>query len=189
MIELGSHEMHGRAVFRHARLERLAVRRHAREQRQQRRVDIEHAPCVMFHEGRREDAHETGQHDQVGGKAVDHGLQRRIELFAAGKILVGNDSGRYPVFRGKNQSLGIGPVTDDGGNTGRPLLGLRRAHDRFHVAAASGNEDNDIFHSAHCTRYDGANLERPALLLRRNMTPWPRRPSRHAARHAGVALI
>ena len=45
----------------------------------------------------------------------------RIELFAAGIILDGNDCGRYPVFRGKNQSLGIGPVTDHGGNTGWPL--------------------------------------------------------------------
>ena len=146
------------------------MRRHAREQRQQRRVDIEHAPRVMLDEGRRQDAHETGQHDQVGGVAVDHGLQRRIELLAAGIILVGNDSGRYPMFRGKNQSLGVGPVTDDGGNTGWPLLGLRRAHDRFHVAAASRNEDNDIFHSAHCTRYGDANQERPLLLLRRQHT-------------------
>ena len=88
VIQLGADEMHRGASHLAAFLDRPAMRVQAGERGQQRRVDVEHAALVARHEFRRQDAHEAGQHDQVGRVAVDGLGQRRVERGAVGEGLV-----------------------------------------------------------------------------------------------------
>jgi hypothetical protein len=95
------------------------------EQRQQRRVDVQHAAGVVLDEGHGQDAHEAGQHHQVGREAVDGLLQGGVEGFARREFLVVDHGGRNAVRLREREPLGVGLIADHGGNTGRPLLRLR----------------------------------------------------------------
>ncbi|EWH02036.1 hypothetical protein Q427_10975 [Halomonas sp. BC04] len=70
-VELFGDEMHAAAMLCNAIGKRLGVGVQSLVGRQQRRVDIEHPPQVALHEARSQDAHEAGQHDQVGLMAID----------------------------------------------------------------------------------------------------------------------
>ena len=108
VVEFGGDEMHRRAVLGHAGGQRLGMRGQAGKQRQQRRVDIQHAAGVVLDERRRQDAHEAGQHDQVGRVAVDFGLQYGVELGAGGVILVRHHRRRNSVRGRERQPGGVG---------------------------------------------------------------------------------
>ena len=49
---------------------------------QKGRMNIEQAACIVLHEGRRQDAHETGQHDQRGLVSFDAELQGSVKSHA-----------------------------------------------------------------------------------------------------------
>ena len=86
-VELGLDEMDGAAVLLQAGGERALMRMQAAQVRQQRRVDVEHAPAPALDEFRPEDAHETGETDEFDCVRFERRLQRRLERFAVGMTL------------------------------------------------------------------------------------------------------
>ena len=71
--------------------------------RKQRRVDIHKPSCEPGDKARRQNTHEVGQNDQVGGLALEHAGEIRVECLAALVGLMVNQrcldrslSGRYP---------------------------------------------------------------------------------------------
>jgi hypothetical protein len=100
----------------------------------------------MLDEGRGKDAHEAGEHDQVGLEAVDGFLQGGIEGLARSEGLVVDHGGRDAVRLREREPLCVGLIADHGGNPGRPLLRFARPHDGLHIAASARNKDHDIFH-------------------------------------------
>ena len=134
------------AVHLHAHGQRLLMRMQPREARQQRRMNVQHAPGVMIDEARRQDAHEARQHDQVGREAVDDLRQGGVETVAVGKALVVDHRGGNAVRGGKFEASCVGAVGDHGGNAPGPTLGLTGTNDGFHIRATSGNENDDVFH-------------------------------------------
>ena len=63
-IELGGHEMDGRAADAHAVLERLPLRVEPGKRRQQRRMNVEDAIGKRLEQRRPDQPHEAGQTDQ-----------------------------------------------------------------------------------------------------------------------------
>ncbi|MNH08046.1 hypothetical protein D3C79_674510 [compost metagenome] len=104
---------------------------------QQRRVDVEQAALIVAHEAATEDAHETGQHHQVRGKAVDARHQRGIEGFTAVELGVlehdAVDAGR----RGALQAVGIGAVGNHRTDAHRAVLALAAVDQGLQVAAGA----------------------------------------------------
>src|SRR5207247_51969 len=84
-------------------------------------------------------------------EAIDHTLQRGVEVGPAREVLIGHDRSRDAVRRGEYQTFGIGAITDDGRDPGRPMFGFGGAGDGLHIAASPGNQHNDVSHGAHCT--------------------------------------
>ncbi|ABA49524.1 hypothetical protein BURPS1710b_1125 [Burkholderia pseudomallei 1710b] len=145
-VELRNHEVDGCAVQRDARVERLLMRMNALEARQQRRMDVEHPPLIFGDERRRENAHEAGEHDEIGGEAVDFGGERRIEAVAAVERAVVDDGRRDAVRRREFEAGRAQPVGNHGGDLGGPAFARAGAYDGLHVAAAAGNQDDKFFH-------------------------------------------
>ena len=65
-------------------------------------------------------------------------------------------------------AAGSGLVADDSRDPGRPLFISRGAHHRFHIASAPGNEDHNVFHSAHCTLSRGPDQDKAGIMLQRS---------------------
>ena len=64
-VELGGHQMHGRAGHPDAVLERLTLRVEAGKRGQQRRVDVEDAVRKRVEQRRADQPHEAGEADQL----------------------------------------------------------------------------------------------------------------------------
>jgi hypothetical protein len=64
-IQIFVHEVYGTARHLDAMLQRLVLRRRGRERGQQRRVDVQHAAGKFADESGAEQAHVSGQADQV----------------------------------------------------------------------------------------------------------------------------
>lgn len=146
VVQFGGHEMDRCAVHLDAHGQCLLVRMQPGKAGQQRRMDIEQASCVALHEARRQDAHETRQHHQIRREAVDGRGQGGVEAVAVGEGLVVDHGGGDAVRSRKPEAGGVRAVGDHGGDAPRPALGLACADDGFHIRAASGNENDDIFH-------------------------------------------
>lgn len=127
-------------------VERPLVRVQAGEGRQQRGVDVHQAPCVTADETFAEDAHETGQHDQIRRKTVDALGQGGIEGLPPGKGLVVDVMRDDAGLGGCLQPCRIGPVTDHGGDVDGQIAGIAGGDQCLHVAATAGNQDDDILH-------------------------------------------
>ncbi len=78
----------------HARLERLALRAHARERGQEGRVDVDDAAGEGAQHLVAQHAHEAGQHDQIGLLRAQAGHQRAVEAGARRVIAVIDDERR-----------------------------------------------------------------------------------------------
>jgi len=116
------------------------------EGRQQRRVDVQQPAGVARDELGRQDAHEAGQHHQVGLVPVDLLGQRGVEGGAIGmRAVVQTDRGDALRLR-PGQPARLRTVADDGNDGGGPALGLAGLLDGFHVGAPAGNQDHDAFH-------------------------------------------
>ena len=91
----------------------------------------------------REDAHKACEDDQIRLIGIDflhHGL---VEIEAAGEVFVVEAVGGDAALGCPSQSGGSCAVTEDGGDAG---VGNGGIDDGLHIAAAAGDEDNDVFH-------------------------------------------
>ena len=152
VIQRGGDEMYGRSMHLDSGRQRLPMRCHAWKTRQQRRMDIEHASSIMLDACCRQNTHESGQHNQIRRKTINHGAQRSVELFAIRIVFISHDSRCNSMAGGKLQTFSVGAVANHGGDAGGPLFGLGSAQNSFHVAATTGDQDNNASHGAHCTR-------------------------------------
>mmetsp|Transcript_42317 Transcript_42317/g.99297 ORF Transcript_42317/g.99297 Transcript_42317/m.99297 type:complete len:254 (+) Transcript_42317:3155-3916(+) len=146
MVELGGHEMHRGTGQLAAHCQRPLVRVQAGEGRQQRRMNIEQTAGIARREAGRQDAHEAGQHDQVGREPVNDARQLGIKVLATRKGLVVDHGRRDAVRRREREAAGLGPVADDRRHLGRPALGLAGLHDGLHVGASAGNQNHHALH-------------------------------------------
>jgi hypothetical protein len=131
-------EVHRAAVNAHAGFKRPPVRIQSRESGQQRGMDVHDPALVALDERRREDAHETRQHDEVRPVAVDLGSERRLERGAVGKRTVVDHGGRDAAPGGNAEAARLRIVADDDGDARRQA----RIEHRLHVAAAPGDQDD-----------------------------------------------
>src|SRR5205085_3643356 len=72
VIEMLIHEMHGAARNSHAVLERLLLRLQPGKSRQQRRMNVQDALRKLLNEPRREQAHISGEANQVNVILLEH---------------------------------------------------------------------------------------------------------------------
>lgn len=99
----------------------------ARIARQQGRMNIKQASGVVLHEGGRQDTHEPGQHQRVGGTGIERRDHRLVERLAAGVVAVVDLEGIEPVLAGTFQTAGIRTIAehaDDAGGQGARLNGV-----------------------------------------------------------------
>ena len=149
-VEDGRHEVHGRAVHAAARVDRALMRVETGKEWQKRRVDVENLSFVAAYEPLREDSHEARENDHGGLIGVDRRGKRLFEGFARGIGLVVERHGVDPFAAGRVEPLGKRTV----GNHRRdleavaafPVFAAGRAQNGFKIAAAAGNQDNDVLH-------------------------------------------
>ena len=109
-------------------------------------MNVEQTPLEARHEVSGEDAHESGQRQDVRRMLFDALGQHRFECLsrcvtAMIDALDGNAALRCP-----RQTVRIRPAGYDRSNANRPFFARRRIDDRPHVAAAAGDEDDQRFH-------------------------------------------
>lgn len=123
------------------------MRMQSRIGRQQRRVNIDQTATVMIDEILREDTHEAGQHNEIRLEFVDYSGQGSIEPGAIRMVVMRDHGCRNAPRCGIRQTAGIGTIADHR----RDPAGQLRLHQRLHVGAAPGNQNDDFFHgsSAH----------------------------------------
>ena len=106
-------------------------------------MDVDQAVFIMCAEFRSQNAHKARQYNQIRLIGIDffhHGLikcQTRVEVF-----MVQTVSGNTAFCRPCQSGCGLA-VAQYGCNVGIGNIGI---HNRLHIAAASGNKDDDIFH-------------------------------------------
>ena len=121
------------------------VRVQAGERGQQGGVDVDQTPGIVRHKTWRQDAHEAGQHHQAGLVGINRLHQGCIESGARfgfmGKGLVIHHRRVHALCLREQQTLGVGPVADDGRHLGLealcPVVALCGAQDGGHVGAAA----------------------------------------------------
>ena|GEM_PF-2742792 len=145
IVEFRRHEMYARPVQPHPSRERAPVRMQPRKSGQQRRMDIEQTPRVMPDEIFAKHPHEPGQHDQVGCVNINGSPQGVIEPVSVGIIGMRDNRRLDTLARRKRETGGIGAITDDRRDA---RAGNIRPDDGLHVAAPTGNKDDNGFHDA-----------------------------------------
>src|SRR5215204_6296140 len=131
------------AVDAHAGLERPPMRVEAREQRQQRRMDVQHPPGPAVDEPRRQDAHEAGKAEELDAMRQKLLVERTLEGLALRIGLVVDDRGCDPGGRRPREAFRVRPVRDHQRDLGRVVGRLGGLDQRRHVGTAAGNEDGD----------------------------------------------
>ena len=131
--------------------------------RQQRRVDVEQPARESLDEARGEDAHESGERDELvrrSRRAPSRARRRRTSRSAnclTGTTLTGTPS---EAARAMPPAVSRSATTR---TTWKPASGaLRRAHDRLHVAAAAGDHHRHGQHPSIPRRRRRACRARPA---------------------------
>lgn len=118
---------------------------------QQRGVDVEQPASKGLAEWGGENAHEAGEHDEVGRMGLDGLGQCVIESLTRRKSLVIDDLGMNASRLCHGQALSLGTVGDHRSHIDGPTPCIERIQDGHHVAAASGDEhDQSGFHQADC---------------------------------------
>jgi hypothetical protein len=117
-------------------------------------VDIEQATAVVLNETGTQDAHESRQHHQIRLIEIDLLGQCTIKTDTVGEIamLYGSDWDSCQLSGA--QSGCVGTITDDRRDPSGPLVGGCSTDNGLHVAAATRNQDHDIFHVADCSSED-----------------------------------
>src|SRR5215218_7439802 len=131
------------AVDAYAGLERPPMRVKAGEQRQQRRMDVQHPSGPAVDEPRRQDAHEAGKAEELDAMRQKLSVERALQSLALRIDLVVDDRGCDPGGRRPREAFRVRPVRDHQRVLGRVLRRLGGLYQRRHVRAAAGNEDGD----------------------------------------------
>lgn len=113
-VELGSHEMHTRAVLDITGIQRALMGAQARVFWQQRGMDIDHAAVPLPHEIRIDDAHVARADEQLWIELGDCSEQRLIKVCAIGEILRTPSERRYASLPRPFERLTVGLVRSDG---------------------------------------------------------------------------
>ena len=118
---------------------------------QERGMNIDYAPGVMRHKPWRENAHETSQDHQRGIEGV-YGLhQGVVERFAAVKSFVVQALGGQALRTSPGQTSCVLAVAEHGHHLGTllfgPTLGAGGLHNRLHIGAGAGNQNDDVLHA------------------------------------------
>ncbi|MNN34263.1 hypothetical protein D3C81_1480630 [compost metagenome] len=148
MVEFRGNEVHGGAMQLDAGVQRLLVGVQPGEARQQRRVDIQQPARIAVDKTRRQDAHEAGQHHQVGRMGIDGLGHRGVKRGAVGELAMVDHAGGNALLLRELQPGGIGPVRQHRCHAGRPATARAGPDDGFHVGATPGNQDDNFFHRA-----------------------------------------
>lgn len=104
-------------------------------------MDVDQSAVIARHKPRREDAHESGQRDKIGMESVDKVGKRGIETVAIRIVAVLDDGGRNAMRLRDLQPAGIRAIADHC----RDVAWQTGFQQCLQVAAAAGNEDNDVF--------------------------------------------
>jgi hypothetical protein len=78
--------------------------------------------------------------------AFDRLGERGVERVARRERAVVDDLHSDAALARERKTGGIGAVAHHSGDPCIPALALARAHDRLHVRAAAGDEDDDVLH-------------------------------------------
>ncbi len=138
-------EMYRAAGDPHAGVYGALVGVEARKERQQRRMDIDDPAFVALDEGSGQQPHIAGKADDIRRKRVQGIENRRLVRFLAGIGFAHKGEGRNALGRRLFETARIRPVGDDADDFGWIVFRLRGLHQRHHVGAAAGNEDDDAF--------------------------------------------
>jgi len=135
-IQFGDHEVHTGSGFGVSGIERALVRVQPRIFRQQGRMDIEKAACVMRDERWHQDAHKSGQHDSIDAMAVNFGHQGVIKFFAR-ELRVIDNAGWNAGLGGAFKSFHAGTIADHEGNFCVENFCIDRIDESLQIAAAA----------------------------------------------------
>ena len=106
--------------------------------RKQRRVDIHKPSCEPGDKARRQNTHEAGQNDQIGGLALEHAGEIRVECLAALIGLMVNQRCLDRSLSGDIQPASPRPVADDNADLAAQRARLAGREYRLEVGASSG---------------------------------------------------
>ena len=150
MIQFSRDLMHGDTCRNTARVNRPLMRVQTWKRRQQRRVNIDQTAFVAVDKTSGQNAHEACQHDQRGILRINRLGQRVIKRLAARKGFVINNLACDTVRLCHREAFCVRSVADHAAhpcaNFCRPIVPLRRAHNRLHVGAAARDQNDDVFH-------------------------------------------
>ena len=97
----------------------------------------------------RENAHKACQYYQIGLVTIDQLNHFAIERLAVGKIFVVERFCGNAALGRPSKACGIGFIAEHGCDAGVRNLGV---DDGLHIAAAAGNQDNNVFHDGGSNR-------------------------------------
>lgn len=132
-IQFRHHEVDRAAVKLHAILKGPLMRMQPTIGRQKRGMNVEEATFPMPDEMRRQNAHESCEHDEFDAMGAERLLQFIFKRFACGKELVINGDRGNAVARRRLKSFRVWAIGNDAGNLGRIISALRSGNNRRHV--------------------------------------------------------
>lgn len=142
-VQFGGYKMDGTASNAAAGFEGAFVGVQAGEGGKDGWVDVDQAVLVMGAEFGCEDAHKTCEDNQIRLVGIDFFYHGLVEIEAAGEVFVVEAVGGDAALGCPSQSGSGCAVAEDGGDAG---VWNGSIDDGLHIAAAAGDEDNDVFH-------------------------------------------
>ena len=114
--------------------------------RQQGRVNVQHPAGIARHKSRRQDPHEPGMGNDIGGGFVQMPGQHRLEPGTVrAKRAVIDHGGRHAQSLRLDQPRRLGPIGKHQ-HRARRIIALHRPHQGLHVRATPRNQDGHPFH-------------------------------------------
>src|SRR6185436_13248213 len=152
--------MDGRPMLAQTGCERTSVGVKALELRQQRWMNVEHAPAPARDEPRRQQPHEAGEANEINPVRLELMVERafeRLALLVEGGVI--DDRNRHALLARAREALRVGAIRYDERDLGRVVLGLRGFDPRPHVRASARNENGDAL-SSHAPYQDRSRCPR-----------------------------
>lgn len=148
MIQFGNNEMDRGAVDTYPGRQGLAMGMEAFESRQQRRVNVEHAPVIVSHQVLGEYAHESRQQNKIRLVAGQGLGKLLIEEQAIGVGCRVHDIHCNTGLKCDGQTGCMLSTADDGYDPRGPVLQSCRIDQGLQVRAPTRDENDDGFHRA-----------------------------------------
>ena len=143
MIDVMIHEVDGHPGHFGPPDQHITDRMRAGKGWQQRRVNVQDALRKMLDEHRREDAHESGQADELNPSRLEQSDERTLISAARGiAVRVHKERVDTETLR-PLQRLGLRPITDHEGHARVQSLCTNGLENRLEVGALSGTEDRE----------------------------------------------